>query len=346
MEHRVGIDVSLELSSLCVLDVTGKVVWEAKVASEPEALVAFLRGLGVTIVRVGLEAGPLSQWLYDGLQAAGFEAVLLETRHVKAALSAMAIKTDRRDARGIAQLLRMGWYRPVHRKSVPSQEVRALLAARKQMQIKAMDLEQTLRGLLRGFGLKVGDVSRNKLAARIRELVSGHAMLERIAEPMLTAREALWSEFAKLHREVLAIVKEDQVCRRLMTVPGVGAVVSLTYRAGVDDPGRFAKSKSVGAFFGLTPKRYQSGEIDVIGAITKVGDVGVRTALHDAANVLLTRATKFSTLKRWALDVAKRRGMRRAKVALARKLATVLHRIWADGTEFVWGKDPAAAAAA
>jgi hypothetical protein len=166
MEHHVGIDVSLELSSLCVLDATGKVIREAKVASEPEALVAFLRGLGLTIVRVGLEAGPLSQWLYDGLQAAGFEPVLLETRHVKAALSAMTIKTDRRDARGIAQLLRMGWYRPVHRKSVPSQEVRALLAARKQMQIKAMDLEQTLRGLLRGFGLKVGDVSRGKLAAR------------------------------------------------------------------------------------------------------------------------------------------------------------------------------------
>ena len=171
MEHHVGIDVSLELSSLCVLDATGKVVREAKVASEPEALVAFLRGLNLTIVRVGLEAGPLSQWLYDGLHKAGFETVLLETRHVKAALSAMAIKTDRRDARGIAQLLRMGWYRPMHRKSVPSQEVRALLAARKQMQIKAMDLEQTLRGLLRGFGLKVGDVSRGKLAARIRELV-------------------------------------------------------------------------------------------------------------------------------------------------------------------------------
>ena len=167
MEHHVGIDVSLEFSSLCVLDAAGKVIRETKVASEPEALVAFLRGLGLTIIRVGLEAGPLSQWLYDGLHKAGFETVLLETRHVKAALSAMAIKTDRRDARGIAQLLRMGWYRPVHRKSVPSQEVRALLAARKQMQIKAMDVEQTLRGLLRGFGLKVGEVSRGTLHASI-----------------------------------------------------------------------------------------------------------------------------------------------------------------------------------
>jgi transposase len=209
-----------------------------------------------------------------------------------------------------------------------------------------MDLEQTLRGLLRGFGLKVGDVSRGKLPARIRGLAAGHAMLERIVEPLLAAREAMWREFAKLHREVLAIVKEDQVCRRLMTVPGVGAVVSLTYRAAVDDPDRFKKSKAVGAFFGLTPKRYQSGETDVTGGITRVGDASVRSALHDAANVLLSRVARFSALKRWAMEVAKRRGMRRAKVALARKLATVLHRIWADGTEFRWGKDPAAATAA
>jgi transposase len=239
----------------------------------------------------------------------------------------------------------MGRYRPVHRKSVPSQEVRALLGARKQLQVKVMDLEQTLRGLLRGFGLKVGDVSRGKLPARVRELVAGHAMLERVVEPLLAAREAMWREFAKLHREVLTIVRADQVCRRLMTVPGVGAVVALTYKAAVDDPGRFKSSKSVGAFFGLTPKRYQSGETDVTGGITRVGDASVRTALHDAANALLTRVTRFSTLKRWAMDVAKRRGMRRAKVALARKLATVLHRIWADGTEFVWGKEKAAAAA-
>jgi transposase len=236
MEHYVGIDVSLDLSSVCVLDAAGRVMREAKVASEPEALVAFLRGLELPVARVGLEAGPLSQWLYDGLREAGLEAVLLETRHVKAALSAMAVKTDRRDARGIAQLLRMGWFRPVHRKSVPSQEVRALLGARKQLQIKVMDLEQTLRGLLRGFGLKVGDVSRGTLPVRVRELVAGHAMLERIVEPLLAAREAMWREFATLHREVLAVVKTDQVCRRLMTVPGVGAVVSLTFRAAVDDP--------------------------------------------------------------------------------------------------------------
>ncbi|MCB1834873.1 MAG: IS110 family transposase [Geminicoccaceae bacterium] len=345
MENYIGIDVSLELSSVCVLDASGTVLREAKVESEPEAIVGFLRGLQLPIARVGLEAGPLSQWLHDGIREGGYDAVLLETRHVKAALSAMVVKTDRRDARGIAQLLRMGWYRPVHRKSASSQEMRVLLAARRQMQAKAIDLEQTLRGLLRGFGMKVGSVSRGKFAARIHELVAGQEMLTRTAEPMLAAREAIWREFAKLHREVLAIVKADETCRRLMTAPGVGAVVSLTFRAGVDDPSRFAKSKSVGAFFGLTPKRYQSGETDVVGCITRVGDASVRTALHDAANVILSRVTRFSTLKSWAVQVAKRRGMRRAKVALARKLATVLHRIWADGTEFVWGQEPVAAAA-
>jgi transposase len=343
MEHYAGIDVSLERSSVCVVDATGKIVREAKVASEPEALVRFFRELGLPLARVGLEAGPLSQWLHAGLTGAGFEAVLLETRHVKAALSAMIVKTDRKDARGIAQLLRMGWYRPVHRKSPPAQEVRALLVGRKLLQGKLVDVELGIRGILRGFGLKLGDVSKGRFAARVRELVAGQPMLERVVEPMLAAREALRREFHVLHRAVLAIVREDAVCRRLMTVPGVGAVVAVTFASAVDDPARFRRSRSVGAHFGLTPKRYQSGETDVSGGISKAGDATVRAALYEAANVMLTRAGKFSTLKRWGLEVAKRRGTRRAKVAVARKLSTVLHRLWVDGSEFRFGEEVAAA---
>jgi transposase len=272
MEHYAGIDVSLERSSVCVVDATGKIVREAKVASEPEALVRFFRELGLPLARVGLEAGPLSQWLHAGLTGAGLEAVLLETRHVKAALSAMIVKTDRKDARGIAQLLRMGWYRPVHRKSPPAQEVRALLVGRKLLQGKLVDVELGIRGILRGFGLKLGEVSKGRFAARVRELVAGQPMLERVAEPMLEAREALRREFHVLHRAVLAIVREDAVCRRLMTVPGVGALVAVTFASAVDDPARFRRSRSVGAHFGLTPKRYQSGETDVSGGISKAGD--------------------------------------------------------------------------
>jgi transposase len=340
MEHYAGIDVSLEQSSVCVVDATGRIVREAKVASEPGALVRFFQALGLPLTRLGLEAGPLSQWLHAGLTAAGFEVVLLETRHVKAALSAMVVKTDRKDARGIAQLLRMGWFRPVHCKSPPAQEVRALLVARKQLQAKMRDVELSLRGLLRGFGLKVGEVSKGRFAARVRELVAGHAMLERIAAAMLQAREALRAEFATLHRAMLAIVRADAVCRRLMTVPGVGALVAVTFTSAVDDPQRFAKSKAVGAHFGLTPKKYQSGETDVTGAISKVGDGLVRTALYEAAHIMLTRAVRLSALKRWAMAVAQRRGMKRAKVALARKLAVVLHAMWRDGTAFRWGKEP------
>ena len=327
MAYYVGLDVSLELSSVCVVDAAGKIVREGKVRSEPETLVAFLAGLGLAVTRVGLEAGPLSQWLHAGLTAAGYETVLLETRHVKAALSAMVVKTDRRDARGIAQLLRMGWYRPVHSKSPAAQEARALLAGRKMLLGKLLDLELSIRGILRGFGLKLGETTRARFAGRARELAAGQAMLEAVVEPMLRARDALRTEAAALHRRLLAVVREHEVCRRLMTVPGVGAVVALTFVAAVDDPARFRRSKDVGAHFGLTPKRHQSGETEVVGGITRVGDASVRVALYEAANVLLTRVGPFSTLKRWAMEVAKRRGARRAKVALARKLAVVLHRV-------------------
>jgi transposase len=345
MDHYVGIDVSLEQSSVCVVDTGGRIVREAKVASEPDALVQFLKGLGLPLARVGLEAGPLSQWLYAGLVGAGFEAVLLETRHVKAALSAMVVKTDRKDARGIAQLLRMGWFRTVHCKSPPSQEVRALLVARKQLQAKAQDLELSLRGLLRGFGLKLGEVSKGRFAARVRDLAAGHPVLEPIAEVMLRARDALRQEFAKLHRAMLTIVRTDPICRQLMTVPGVGAVIAVTFTSAVDDPRRFAKSAALGAHFGLTPKKYQSGERDVTGAISKTGDGLVRAALYEAAHIMLTRAVRFSALKHWAMAVAKRRGIKRAKVALARKLAVVMHAMWRDGTAFRWGKDSEAQAA-
>ena len=344
MEYFAAIDVSLELSSVCVVDGTGRIVREAKVASEPDALVRYLRESGLVLTRVGLEAGPLSQWLHAGLTEAGFEAVLLETRHVKAALGAMTMRTDRNDARGMAQMIRMGWFRPVHAKTVPAQEIRALLVARKQLQARLNDLELCLRGILRGFGLKLGDVAKGRFEARVRELVAGQRTLEGLAEPMLRARAALRAEYAAVHREVLRIVRLDADCRRMMTVPGVGAIVAVTFKAAVDDPGRFKRSRDVGARFGLTPKRYQSGEVDRSGHISKTGDAQVRTALFEAAHVVLLRVQRFSALKAWALRVARARGLKRAKVALARKLAVVLHRLWVDGTEFRWNREAAASA--
>ncbi len=343
MEHYAGIDVSLESASVCVVDARGRIVCEAKVASEPEMLIRWFGNLGVEISRIGVEAGPLSQWLYAGLREAGLPVELLETRHVRDAFKAMPVKTDRKDARGIAQLMRLGWFRPVHCKSLPAQELRAVLTARKLVQGKRHDIEMSLRGILRGFGLKVGPTTTRGFEGRIRELVEGHPTLLAVADALLLAHATLGEQLGKLQKRLVSLARDDTRARLLMTTPGVGVLVALTYVAAIDDPARFRSSKATGAHFGLTPKKYQSGETDVTGRISKIGDASVRTALYEAANVILTRPVKGSSLKSWAVRVAKRAGMRKAKVALARKLAVVLHRMLADGTEFVAGRAAARA---
>jgi transposase len=198
--------------------------------------------------------------------------------------------------------------------------------------------------VLRGFGLKVGTISRGRFEARIRDLVEGHTMLETVIGSMLAARASLQTEFTRLHRALLALVRADPVCRQLMSVPGVGAVVAITFKSGIDDPARFRRSRDVGPHFGLTPRKYQSGEIDVTGSISKVGDRMVRTALYEAASVMLTRTVRMSPLKSWAMGVARRRGAKKARVALARKLGVILHRMWVDGTSFRWTSEAAAMA--
>jgi transposase len=344
MEQYAGLDVSLEATSVCVVDGAGRVVREAKVSSEPEALVAWFAGQDCAMVRIGLEAGPLSQWLFAGMADAGLPVELLETRHVRAALKTMTIKTDRKDARGIAHLMRMGWFRAVHCKSASAQEVRALLTARKLLQGKRHDIEMSLRGVLRGFGPKVGPTTPKTFEARVRELVEGNDTLTQIAEALLSARATLMRGFRSLESRLLAQARRDAQTRLLMTTPGVGALTALTFTAAIDDPARFRSSRMVGAHFGLTPTKYQSGETDVTGRISKVGDHGVRVALYEAANVILTRPVKGSALKSWALAVAKRAGMKKAKVALARKLAVVLHRMLRTGQTFALEGRPEAAA--
>ncbi len=334
MDYYAGIDVSLEASSICIVDGAGKIAREGKIASDPAALIGWFASLGLDLARIGLEAGPLSQWLYAAMKETGLAVELLETRHVRTALKTMPVKTDRNDARGIAQLMRLGWFRSVHCKSMAAQETRALLSARKLVQSKLYDIEMSLRGILRGFGLKVGPTTPKRFARRIEELVSGHATLEVIAKALLAAHAALLREFDMFEKRVRAMARQDKRARLIMSAPGVGAIVALTYVSAIDDPSRFSSSKRVGPHFGLTPRKYQSGETDVTGRITKIGDSGVRAALYEAANVILTRPVKGAGLKSWAMKLAKRAGMKKAKVALARKLAVILHRMWADETAF------------
>ena len=335
MEHYAGIDVSLECSSVCVVDTTGKIVREGKVASEPEALIAWFSALGLPLGRIGLEAGPLSQWLYAAMRPAGLAIELLETRHVRDAFKSMLVKSDRNDARGIAQLMRLGWFKPVHCKSIAAQEMRALLTARKLVQSKLHDVQNSVRGILRGFGLKVGETTPTRFSGRIKELVAGHPSLEVIAESLVAVHAVLLREFKSFEKRLRLSARSDTRTRLLMSVPGVGTIVALTYASAIDDPARFRSSKRVGPHFGLTPRKYQSGETDYTGRISKIGDASVRAVLFEAAHTILTKPLKGCTqLKSWAMRIARRAGMSKAKVALARKLAVIMHRMLADGQSF------------
>ena len=305
-------------------------------------MIGWFKQFGIEVERIGLEAGPLSQWLYAAMQEAGQRVELLETRHVRDAFRAMSVKSDRNDARGIAQLMRLGWFRPVHCKSIEAQEMRAVLTARKLLQSKLHDVENCLRGVLRGFGLKVGKTTDRSFATRIEALVAGHSGLTLVVQALLEAHTVLLREFKKLDKQVQQLAKAHPQAKLLMTTPAVGPIVALTYMVAIDDPKRF-RSKATGAHFGLTPRRYQSGETDYSGRITKVGDASVREALYQAAHIMLTKPVKnCSQLKSWAMRVARRAGPRKAKVALARKLAVILHRMLADNMPF----NPAAKAAA
>ena len=330
MSHYAGIDVSLEESSVCAIDSAGKIVREGKVPSDPAALIAWFRSLGMEFTRIGLEAGPTSQFLYAGMEQAGLPVELLETRHVRTAFKIMPVKTDRKDARGIAEMMRLGWYRPVHCKSMEAQETRAMLTARKLVQKELHETEMSLRGILRGFGLKVGQVSARDFEGRVKQLVTGHPNLETIAEALLSVRRTLRREFNGFEERVHAMARSDTRAKLLMTTPGVGVIVALTFVSAIDDPSRFKCSKSVGPLFGLTPTRYQSGETDYTGRISKQGDGSVRTALYEAAHCIMCKPLKgCSALKSWAMRLAKRAGMKKAKVALARKLAVIMHRMLA-----------------
>lgn len=341
--HHAGIDVPLERSGTCPVDGTGKILRAAEAASEPEAPVTFLQRLGGPVARIGPGAGPPSRWPHAGPTRAGLAARLPGTRPVKAALSATGVETDREDARGIARLLRMGRSRPVRRASPAARGIRAPPIGRKPWQGKPVDVELGIRGIPRGLGLKLGAVSQGRLAARPREPIGGQPVLERAVEPMPRARGASHQEARAPHRAMPGIVRHGTVCRRSRTAPGAGALAALTFATAVDGPARFRRSRAVGARCGLTPEKHRSGEAGVAGAIRRIGGPLVRAAPHEAAPVLLAGTTRSPRLKRRAREVARRRGLERAKVALARKPAAVPPRPRATGRASRFGREAAAA---
>ena len=339
MQSYVGLDVSLRKTAVCVVDEAGKILREGMVDSDPEVIAVFIQSNARNPVRIGLETGATSTWLWTELKKRGLPVICIDARHAKAALKMQINKSDRNDAAGIARIMQCGWYREVRVKDRDSHAVRALLASRALLVELKRDLENQIRGLLKNFGLIIGRAKMTTFTTRATELIEGRPELGVAIEPLLKAREALAGQIEGLDRKVLRLARSEPQARRFMTVPGVGPITALCYLATIDDPSRFKKSRSVGAYVGLTTRRYASGETDRTGRISKCGDEMLRSYLYEAANVLLTRVTKWSTLKAWGMRIAKRRSMNKARVAVARKLAVILHRMWIAGTEFCWTKE-------
>jgi transposase len=294
-------------------------------------------------VRVGLESGPTATWLWTELKRLGVPVICIDARHAKAVLKMQINKSDRNDAVGIARIMQTGWFKEVRVKDLNCHVVKALLTSRALLVKIKRDLENQIRGLLKNLGRIIGRAKFNGFAARAAELIEDRPELVAIVAPLLRAREAIEKQIDDLDRKVLKLARHDAQIRRFMTVPGIGPITALCFKATIDDPARFKRSRSVGAYIGLTSRRHASGEIDWSGRISKCGDAMLRSYLFEAAGVLLTRVPKWSTLKAWGMRLVKRTGLRKAKVAVARKLAVILHRMWIDRTEFTWSNREAAA---
>jgi transposase len=334
MTYFVGLDVSLETTSICVINSAGDTTREGQVETSPRAIRAFLKGLSLRNGRIGIEACGFADWLCPALTKMRLPVICIEARHAHNILKSNINKTDANDARGIAAIMRMGAYRSVHLKSLDNRILRTLITARRALQFKGVDIENAIVGLLRPLGLKIRNMRGRTFEAQVRAAIGDDDQLRSLFEPLLVVRACVREQFERLDQRLRAVTAADPVCRRLMTAPGVGVLVAATYRTVIDDPGRFQHSRTVGAYVGLTPRTSQSGERDSRGRVSKLGDRNLRTALVNAANSVLNPRTHTSPLREWGLALAERHGRMKAKIAVARKLAVILHRMWRNETDY------------
>ncbi len=343
MKYYVGLDVSLNLTSLCVLDEEGGVVWQGFADTHPEMIAKKLEPWLGSLILVGLETGSLTPWLYRALSFLGFPMVCMDARRAADAIKARPVKTDRSDARALAEMLQTGWYTPVFVKSEKSHRLKALLGARDQLVRNKRTFFGQIRGMLRPFGIKIpGRQGTRKFDAAARAACRHDALLYACVNALLEALAAVEAQIAALDKLVRKEVGSSKACWHLTSVPWVGPITALAFAAAIEDPGRFRHSRDIGAYLGLTPKRYQSGERDIAGAISKQGDAMARHYLYEAAHCLLTTWGGRSPLKSWGLKLAKRIGAKKARVAVARKLACLLLRLWKNETHYDEGRVQAA----
>ncbi len=336
----VGLDVSLADTSIAVVNDSGKLVWHGKVPSNPEAIADAILRHAPGAERVGLEAGQLSSWLYHGLKSLELPVICVDARHARAALSLRLNKTDPNDALGLAEIMRVGWFREVTIKGPVTQELRALLVARAQLVSQVTTLKNCARGLLKIYGIVLPKKLRAGFVANVHEVIAEHPNLMPALDPLLATLFATMEQLKVYDRAVHRHARSDVTMRHLMTAPGVGAVVALGYITAIDTPARFERSSSVGAYLGMTPRRYQSGEVNTSGRISRCGNAMTRGLLYEAAKVLLSRSVKPSDLQAWGHKLARRVGTKKATVAVARKLSVILHHMWMTGEPFRWTAAP------
>ena len=335
MRMFAGLDVGFKRTSVCVVDQAGKIVWRGVVDTHPEMIAAALHRWRGELAKVGLESGSMSPWLARALGAMGFAVVCMDARRAADAIKSRRVKSDKADAYALAEMLRTGWYSTVHVKSEASHRLKALLGSRDQLVRAKRALGNQVRGVLRPFGIRLPSrQGTKKFSTAAHHAVRHDAMLNASVTALLEALAAIEAQIARLDQQLRELARRSPVCWRLMSVPGVGPIVALAFVATIEDVGRFRRMRDIGAYLGLTPKRYQSGETDVVLGISRQGDAMARHYLYEAANVLLTTVRSPSALKSWGLKVLKRRGPKRARVAVARKLAALLGRIWKDETHF------------
>lgn len=343
MNYYAGLDVSLREISICVIDGTGTTVARGVAPTDPEGVAGWFRTRSLSPELIVHESGQLSIWLQRGLERLGLPVFCIDARRAHKSLSARPNKSDAADAEGLAQLARTGWFTPVHVRTEDADRLRALVSARAQLIALRKDLEGHMRGILKTFGIRLTGISKGRQRQGFRDQLAAAGerdpVLRTVADGFIAAHATLCQAAAELDRAVKEKAEMHPVTRRLMTIPGVGAIVALNFVALIDDPSRFGKAANVGAFLGLTPRRHQSGEIDWSGRVSKCGDGVMRSLLFEAATTLITRVQKFSALKSWAVRLAGRRGFAKAAVATARKLAVLMLTLWKNETEFTWTKE-------
>jgi transposase len=344
MEQFVGLDISQVMTHICVVDGKGKRLWQGKCLTNPEDIARTIRDKAPSANLIGLESGSLSPWLWHSLKEMGLPVVCVDARHAHGALSMQINKTDANDSQGIAQMMRTSFFKEVTVKSLDSHRIRSLLGARAQLVGIRTDLKNQVRGVLKTFGFMVSQSVEKGFEAKVRGTMTGQPLLQKMVAPLMVVLRSVQEQVNELDRLLGDYAENDKICSHLMTIPGIGVVTAVAFTATVDNPNRFKKSRSVGAYFGLTNKRYQSGEMDYSGRISKCGDRLVRSYLYEAAGALLTRTKKWSALKSWGLRIAKRSGMNKAKVAVARKLAVIMHQMWVTGESFRWSEPEATVA--